>query len=547
MIQLRPDQLALKQGIYAGWNSGHRNMLAVLPTGGGKSVVVADIVNEKNNLGAKQAVIAHRKELVGQMSLHIASRGVKHRIIGPKSTVSNIIANHRREFNGQCFVNPSANCAVAGVDTLVSRFDDLKQWGSQIDDWTIDEGHHVLRNNKWGRAITLFPNACGLGVTASPGRADGMGLGAHADGVYDDMIIGPSPRELMAIGAITDFEYVVPASDFKIDDDAITDSGDFSPKKMKEASKKSRIVGDVVKEYILRAFGKRGIVFATDVETAGEMARRFKEFGIPAEAVSAETPEATRDEYVRRFRDGRILVLVNVDLFGEGFDVPAVEVVSLARPTASLAVFLQQCGRALRAMTGKLYGLIIDHVSNYKRHGFPDKQRYWTLDRREKRGKREPDPEEIPLTVCKNCSRPYERVLPRCPRCGTEPEIGAGGRGSIEVVDGDLILLDRAKLAQMRAAIELESPASVAQRVAMAAGPFAGKGAANNQIERIAMQQRLSDAIARWAGYQRFYGRDDQQSYRRFYLTLGVDVLTALTLPRADMEKLAVQIEGWCQ
>jgi DNA repair protein RadD len=546
VITLRPDQLALKQGIYAGWNSGHRNMLAVLPTGGGKSVIASDIVYEKNNLGARQCVIAHRKELIGQMSLHVAARGIKHRIIGPQNTVSNIIANHRREFGGQSFISPNANCAVAGVDTLIARYEDLKSWGEQIDDWMIDEGHHVLRTNKWGRAVTLFPNASGLGVTATPQRADGQGLGMHSDGLYHHMVVGPSPRELMEIGAITDFEYVVPASDFQIDDDAITDSGDFSPKKMRDASKKSHIVGDVVKEYIMRAMGKRCIVFATDVETAGEMAARFKEYGISAASVSAQTPDATRDEYVRRFRDGSILVLVNVDLFGEGFDVPAVQVVSMARPTASLAVFLQQAGRALRAMIGKLYGLIIDHVSNYKRHGFPDKQRYWTLDRREKRAKKAPDPEEIPLTVCRNCSRPYERALTACPRCGHVPEIN-GGRGSIETIDGDLILLDRSKLAQMRAATELESPASIAQRVGMAVGPFAGKGAANNQIERIAMQQRLSDAIAMWAGYQRFYGRDDQQSYRRFYLTLGVDVLTALTLPRAEMEKLATQIEGWCQ
>lgn len=544
MITLRPDQWQLKNGIYQGWQSGHRNMLAVLPTGGGKSIIVSDIVLEKDNQGARQCVMAHRNELVGQMSMHIANRGVRHRIIGPQSTINSIVANHRREFNGTSFISPTANCAVAGVDTLVSRFNDLTDWGKQINDWTVDEAHHLLRLNKWGRATTLFPNGFGLGVTATPSRADGQGLGRHADGVFDGMVIGPSARELMELGAITDYELIVPASDFQIDDDAITDTGDYSPVKMREASKKSHIVGDVVKEYMMRALGKQWIVFATDVETANEIARQFQEFGISAASVSAKTPTETRNEYVRRFRMGTLTVLVNVDLFGEGFDVPAVAGVSLARPTASLSVYLQQCGRALRAMLGKLFGIIIDHVSNYKRHGYPDKQRYWTLDRRDKRAKKEKDPEEIELTACRNCSKPYSRVLFCCPHCGQIPVTQTRTR-SIEQIDGDLILLDRAKLAELRAAAELETPSSIGDRVSRAAGAMAGKSAINHQIERIQMQQRLDNAIANWAGYQRHIGRDDHDSYRRFYLTVGVDVLSARSLPRADMEKIATTIEGW--
>lgn len=544
MIVLRPDQQQLKDAIYHGWNSGNPNMLGVLPTGGGKSVIVSDIVADKDRLGAQQVIIAHRKELVGQMSLHIAARGIKHRIIGPSDTVRSITNSHRREFNGHSFINPSAACSVAGVDTLVSRVDDLKSWAAQQDFWTIDEAHHVLASNKWGRAVSMFGNARGLGVTATPQRADGMGLGIHHDGVFHHMCVGPSSRELMELGAITDYEYVVPASDFEIDESDLPPSGDFSTAKMRDASKKSHIVGDVVKEYALRAFGKRGITFATDVETANEIAAQFNAFGIPAVAISAKTPSETRDEYVRRFRAGSIWQLVNVDLFGEGFDVPAVEIVSMARPTASLAVFLQQAGRALRTMLGKAYGLIIDHVSNYKRHGFPDKRRYWTLDRRDKRAKRPADPEEIQLTVCKNCSRPYEACLPRCPRCNAEPVVTS--RASIEFVAGDLILLDRAKLAELRAAGDLPNPADVGAKVAMATGnQYAGAAAVNHQIERIGMQQRLDQAIAAWAGLQRHLGRDDQQSYRRFYLTLGVDVLTARSLPRADMEKLATTIESW--
>lgn len=537
-------QAQLRADIYAGWQGGNRNMLAVLPTGGGKSVVVSQIIDDGHQQGLTECVIAHRNELVGQMSLHVARRGIKHRVIASNQSVGQIIAEHRSEFDGRSFVNPDARCSVVSVDTLIARKDALKEWSQQVTRWTIDEAHHVLRQNKWGKAVAMFPNAYGLGVTATPKRADGMGLGRHHDGVFDNMVIGPSMRELIDMGALSDYEIAVPASDFTIDDADLAPSGDWSSKKMREASKRSHIVGDVVIEYQRRAAGKRAICFATDVETAGEMAVRFNEAGITAAAVSAKTPSDVRNDYIRRFRDGRITVLVNVDLFGEGFDVPAVEVVIMARPTASLAVYLQQFGRALRVLAGKQYGLVIDHVSNWKRHGFPDKQHVWSLDRREKRAKREPDPEIEDLTACRSCSRPYLRVLPACPYCGEVPPVPEGGR-SIDQIDGDLMLLDRDMLAKLRAAIELEAPDSIGSRVAQAAGDIAGKGAINKQVERIQTQQRLRAAIEQWGGIQRSLGRSDQESYRRFYLALGVDVLTALTQDRRDMERLAEIVEGW--
>jgi DNA repair protein RadD len=547
MIVLRQDQRGLLDGVRNYWRAGQRNVIAVLPTGGGKSVIMSQDILDDDQAGIAQAVIAHRTELVGQMSLHVARRGVMHRIIAPKQVISDITAEHRREFNGRSFITPSARCTVAGVDTLIAREDELQAWALQIGKWRIDEAHHVLRTNKWGKAVAMFPNALGLGVTATPQRADGMGLGAHADGVFHAMVVGPSMRELIEMGALCDYEIVVPESDFQIDESDIAPSGDWSPKKMREASKRSHIVGDVVAEYCKYAFGKRGIVFATDVETAGEMAANFKAVGIPAEAVSAKTPAHTRSEYIRRFRDGRLWVLVNVDLFGEGFDVPAVEIVSMARPTASLAVYLQQFGRALRTLEGKPIGLVIDHVSNWKRHGLPDKQRLWTLDRKQKRAKSEPDPEEIELRACGGCSRPYERALLACPRCGWEPEPPVGGARSIEQVDGDLRLLTREALAEMRKAALLPSPASMGIKVGMAAGEIAGKAAVNRSIERHAAQQRLSDAIALWAGHQRAKGRPDGESYRRFYLAAGIDVLSALALPRDEMDKLATIVEGWCK
>lgn len=546
MIELREDQRQLKGGIYGAWNNGVKNVLGVLPTGGGKSVITSDIILDGTNSRLTQAVIAHRTELVSQMAMHIARRAIPHRVIAPKAVVSQITAEQFQTF-GKSFVNESAACSVVAVDTLNARAEQLQAWANQIDRWVIDEAHHVIAANKWGKAVLMFPNALGLGVTATPSRADGQGLGIHADGVFGHMVCGPTMRELINMGALTDYEIVVPASDFTIDESAIGSTGDFSQSKMREASQKSHIVGDVVQNYYAYAFGKRAICFATDVETATNIALNFQHAGIPAAAVSAKTPTVVRNDAIRRFKNGEYLVLVNVDLFGEGFDVPACEVVIMARPTASLGVFLQQFGRALRTADGKTHGLIIDHVSNYKRHGLPDKPHFWTLDRRDKKAKKEKDPEDIELRACPNCARPFERCLPGCPRCGWQPEPATGGRGAIEQVDGDLMLLDRATLEQMRQAIELVSPAEKAAQTKFAAGSSFGNQAADQQQIRIDAQDRLRSAIEQWAGIGRYNGRSDRELYKRFYLTTGVDVLSALALSRPEMEKLAETVESWYQ
>ncbi len=520
--------------------------MAVMPTGTGKSVVMTDINLDLERLGARQVITAHRQELVSQMAMHVADRGILHRIIAPKDVVNRVAAEQRLKF-GRSFVNPDARCAVAGIDTLNSRADVLAGWASNIDYWFGDEGHHYLKLNKWGRGIGLFGNARGLLVTACPERADGQGLGSHCEGLADRMVIGLTFRQSIEAGAITDYELIVPASDFEIEED-VGDSGDFSTKKMRAASKRSHIVGDVVKEYCKAAWGKRAICFATDVETATEIAAKFNQAGVPAVSVSAKTPDAVRAEMIKRFKAGQIWVLVNVDLFDEGFDVPACEVVIMARPTASLNKYLQMIGRALRMAPGKLFGLIIDHVSNWKRHGLPDKPRNWTLDRREKRAKKELDPEDIPLTVCRECTRPYERFHSKCPYCGFEPPLPEPMSRSLQQVDGDLTYLTMEMLASMRADMELESPASVAERVGFTAGEFAGKGALNRQMEKHHAQQRLFDSIAQWAGIQRAMGRSDSESYRRFYLVTGMDVMSALhkDRKRQDYEQLATIVEGWC-
>lgn len=559
-IQLRPDQAKLKAEIYDGWSAGHRNVMAQAATGFGKSIVMSDIARDLYEARARFPVIAHRNELVSQMSHHLMRRDIPHRIIGSADTVRQIIASHREEC-GVSYVHHTERASVAGIDTINARAAELAEWSRQQEYFFGDEGHHFLRANKWGRGVAPLVNARGLLVTASPGRPDGQGLGRGEfvngtwtnDGIVDHLILGPEMRWLIDNRALTDYEIVCPPSDLEVSDDDITDSGDYSPKKLKAAAKKSRIVGDVVKEYIRYALFKRAICFATDVDTSNEIAKKFNDAGIRAASVSAKTPTLVREKYIKEFKSGIIHVLVNVDLFDEGFDVPACDCVIMARPTASLVKYLQMFGRALRPAPGKLFGLIIDHVSNVIRHKYPDIFRVWTLNRRDKRGKSEKDPEDMPMTRCRNytsippCCKPYPRVLSACPHCGWSPPLPEGGARSIEIVDGDLILLDRAALEEKRQAMQLEDPASMAQRVAGAAGGGAAQFHMNKQIAKIQAQKRLSDAIAQWAAIERVKGRDDAQTYRRFYLTMGCDVLDALNAERSreEFETMAERVEGW--
>lgn len=544
IITLRDYQQQLKNDIYAQWNAGLRNVLAVSKTGSGKSIVVSDIILDGTHSNMQQAVIAHRNELVSQMSIHIANRGISHRIIGSDATIRQITRQHRKLY-GRSFVHPSASTAVIGVDTLVSRKDKLVAWANQIDRWVVDESHHVLKSNKWGTAVEMFRNAHGLGVTATPQRADGNGLGRDFDGVFDRLITSLEMRELIDRGYLSDYEIVCPKSDINTDELKMGASGDWTSKKLKSAACKSKIVGDVVQNYIKYSSGKQAICFATDVETSGKIAGEFVAAEIRAASLCAQTNPLVREKYIEEFRTGQLAVLVNVDLFDEGFDVPACETIIMARPTASLGKYHQMVGRGLRPAPGKV-ALIIDHVSNVIRHGLPDRVIPWSLARRDKRSNGK-DPDEIALTVCKFCTRPYEKFYTKCPYCGKEPPLPDPRVRTIEMVEGDLILLDRAALERMRRNIELESPADIAERVSHVAGEYAGKGVANKQRDKIAAQERLRETIAQWAGYGRADGFSDRELHKKFYLMSGMDVLSALSKEhsRAEYDMITERIRSW--
>lgn len=542
-MQLRDYQSTGKQNIQDAWRSGVRNVLWTLPTGGGKTTTFAHIAAE---FRGPVAAVAHRQELVGQIAMAFAREGVRHRLIAPTSVIKSIVRYQTQEL-GASYFDPAAPVGVVGVDTLTRRAAGVEAWAKSVGLWIMDEAHHVLRGNKWGAAVDMFPNAIGLGVTATPTRADGMGLGRHADGVFDRLILGPSMRELIARGYLCEYRIFAPPSDLDLSRVQISDAtGDYNQNQLRHVVHESRIVGDVVAHYLRIAPGRLGVTFATDVETATEIAAKFNAANVPAEIVSAKSPDHVRGAALRRFRSREILQLVNVDLFGEGFDLPAIEVVSFARPTMSLSLFVQQFGRALRIMDGKPHALIIDHVGNVMRHGLPDAERLWTLDRRE-RSRRGSGPSLVRTCLAVDCFNVYPRELPACPFCGWVPV--PAERSGPEFVDGDLLELDAATLTRMRAGADrlMRSDGEVRDELtAKRVPPLGILAGVKRHAEDRAAQVELQNVIAQWAGIQRAAGVSDSVSYRRFYLTHGVDVLTAQTLRAEDARKLTTEVMKLC-
>lgn len=526
-MELRDYQISAVNEVYTEWKTA-QNVCLQLATGAGKTACLAYIMM---NHSQPSLAIAHRTELVSQMSLTLAQYGVRHNIIAPKATVREIITLHMTIF-GESYYDPQAIRYVAGVLTLLNhKF--IATLAKRITLIVFDEAHHVIRGNTWGKVADIFKTARGLFVTATPQRGDGKGLGRHADGVIDRLVVGVSMRELITQGYLTPYRIYAPPNALDLSSVTITASGEYSPPKLRRAVNESRIVGNVVEHYKRLADGELGITFAVDIDSCIEIVNAYRKAGIPAEMVNAKTPALMRATIMRRFRNKEILQLVNVDILGEGVDVPAVKVVSMCRPTASYNVHSQQFGRMMRPSPGKDTGILIDHVGNTVRHGLPDANRNWTLDRRERRSRSVLS--DIPVRVCLNlnCVAVYPRTLKACPYCGHYPEPVT--RATPEQVDGDLTELDEETLARMRGEI---ARIDGAVRVPQGISTIAQLGIAKNHKLRQDAQHALRSIIDLWAGYHHEAGKSDSEIHRLFYFRFGVDILTAQTYGVTEANKL---------
>lgn len=541
---LRPYQEKLVKDTYQQWDAGKQFVAMVSSTGSGKSMTLTAIVAKERDRGQYVLVLAHRRELITQLSDTMGRMEIRHQVIAANKVVR-FAAKQSMENHGVNYVDPNARVMVASVQSMrEAKIADLAKLGDKL---TVvqDEFHHATKKSKtWGGVLTPLLNAGarGLGPTATPCRADGQGLSRETDGYADVIVEGPSMRWLIDNGYLSQYKIYCPPTDLRLDNvETSKTTGDYKEKELKAEIGRSHIVGDIVSHYLKICPGKRGITFTVGVDTAEEVAEEYRKRGVPAIALSGRNADEERVQAIRDLKSGKILQIVNDSLIGEGVDIPAVEVVSFARPTQSYALYAQMFGRALRPFEGKSHAIIIDAVSNVMRHGLPDAPREWSLDRRERRtGKSEPST----VRVCTACAAVYERFRDACPDCG-EPVPKPAQRSGPEFVDGDLYELDPDVLAQMRNEVvgARETPEAMRDRLTGRYMPQAGViSEVRKQIKRLDALVKLDHTLAQWAGYRRAEGLSDSEIFRKFYLTYGVSWLEAQALKAADADKLRERI-----
>lgn len=349
---LRPYQISLKNDVYAAFRDGKRSVLMQLPTGGGKSVVLAAIAQNAQAAGRRVLFIVHRKELVMQLVNHLYKQGVFAEII-----------------MAGCAYKPDADFNVASVQTLVRR-----DAPKDINLVVIDEAHHATADS-YRKILALYPNAKILGVTATPCRSNGKGF----DDIFETLVLGPSVKDLIEQGFLVQPRIYASPLKFDLSKVKIT-GGDYNENQLYALMNQEVLIANLVQSWRKYTEGKKTCVFAINVQHSVDICNQYRAQGIPAAHIDGNTPADKRDYILRQFKTGEIRVLTNCNIISEGFDVPDIEAVQLVRPTKSLALYLQQVGRGLRPSEGKTEAIILDHADNVFKHGFPEQERIWTLD-----------------------------------------------------------------------------------------------------------------------------------------------------------------------
>ena len=366
---------------------GAKAPLLCLPTGGGKTVILATIAAQAAAKGRHVLILVHRRELIHQTASKLQWAGLEHGVIA---------AGHPETDHP---------VRVASVQTLVRRLSRMAWQPSLV---IIDEAHHAAAGS-WRQIIEHWPDAYRLGVTATPCRLDSRGLGE----AFDQLVLGPSVADLIAAGFLSPARIYAPP--MVADLSAVRRrAGDYANDQAAAAMDRPTVTGDAIAHYQRLAAGQQAIAFCCNVAHAVSVCDAFKTAGISAALLLGNTTD--RDQVVADYAAGTTRVLVTVDVVSEGFDVPAASCAILLRPTQSLGLYLQQVGRVLRPALGKDAAIILDHVGNVTRHGFPDDPRQWSLAEGVVRSRGTAAPS---VRTCPQCYAAF-KPQPQCPVCGAQ-------------------------------------------------------------------------------------------------------------------------------
>lgn len=380
MIPLRDYQEELVNGLYNSMSKGNKNIMVQSPAGSGKSVTMSEIARRATDKGNRVLFIVHRRELVIQIKSTFIANDVDMEL-----------------------------CHVGMVQTVANRIKKDNEPAPAI--ILVDEAHHALAKT-YTNIFEHFPNAFVYGFTATPWRMSNKGF----TDVFEDLILGKTVDWLIDEHRLAPFRYY---SVNLMDSDILThnSTGDFNNDSITKAMQKT-IYGDAVTNYKKFADGKKTIIYTHNVESSINVAEKFKDNGYSALQVDGKTPKEQRELAMEMFREGKVNILVNAELYGEGVDVPDCECVILLRPTESLTLFIQQTMRAMRYQPNK-QAIIIDHVGNWYRHGLPDTEHNWK-EHFEGGKKKTSKDNSVPIKECPECFGVVESSYTICPYCGCE-------------------------------------------------------------------------------------------------------------------------------
>lgn len=412
MFKLRDYQQELLDNVRQSMAAGNKSIIVQSPPRSGKTVVMAEVARNATTKGNTVVFCVHRREVLEQVRVSFEANGVDMSLV-----------------------------TLQTPQTLVRRLSDIHL----PDIFLVDEAHRI-KGKTYMSIIEHFNDSHKLFFTGTPIRLDGKGFGD----VATDIVLGKSVKWLQDNGNIAKFRYF---SNNLIDTSKLKKSrGEYTNNSMDNALG-DKIYGDVIKHYRELADGMQAIVYVHTVEMADEVAHEFRDHDYTAEAVSGKTAKKIRDQHLTDFRSKRLQILVNVNLFTEGIDLPDVDVCIMLRPTASLALYLQFAMRPLNPRAGKI-ALLIDHVGNVHKHGLPNADRDWTLTGAAKKNKQE---NEVKISECPECFSVFDPTdckkvttedgyaVKKCPYCDHLIE---AKRTELAKVEAQLTEIDQLMLAQ---------------------------------------------------------------------------------------------------
>ena len=438
MFKLRDYQKQLIEDVREEFRQGRKKTCLVAPCGAGKTVIMAHMAARAASRGQRVLFTVHRTELIDQSSKALIDMGVHHGLIA---------AGYPADF--------SLPVQVGSIFSIIRRLEQM-----QAPDLIIfDEAHHC-KASSWLKLLQFYPDSCVVGLTATPMRMGGDGLGD----IFDSLTIGPTVKQLTTSGRLAPFKYYAPPVKANLNGVRVK-YGEYVKSDVAYAMDQANVIGDAIETYTKLAAGKQAVCYCSSVEHSKHTAELFRKAGIAAMHIDGETNRHIRKDLIDRFRRDEFKIITNVDLISEGFDVPNMEAVILLRPTQSLTLHVQQSMRPMRPSDNPdKVAIIIDHVGNCYRHGLPDEDRIWTLETAPKKPKQE---REFLLRQCPKCFAAH-RPGPKCPECGYIYPVEE--RTQVTQLDGELVKID--ELERQRKKQEIKNAKSIPEleQIAIARG-----------------------------------------------------------------------------